>query len=46
MGYGNEHKTKTIAKNTIVLFMRMLVLTIVNLYSVKLVLNSLGIVDY
>ncbi len=46
MGYGNEHKTKTIAKNTIVLFMRMLVLTIVNLYSVKLVLNGLGIVDY
>lgn len=43
---GNDQKTKRIAINTIVLFLRMFVLTIVNLYSVRFVLIALGIVDY
>lgn len=43
---GNRQKTKKIAVNTLVLFLRMLVLTVVNLYSVKLVLNGLGVVSY
>lgn len=46
MENGNKQKTKKITVNTLVLFLRMLVLTVVNLYSVKLVLNSLGVVDY
>ncbi len=32
--------------NTIILFIRMFVLTIINLYTVRLVLNGLGVVDY
>lgn len=43
---GNNQKTKKIAANTLVLFLRMMVLTIVSLYSVRLVLNALGVVDY
>lgn len=46
MANGNEQKTKKIATNTLVLFLRMLVLTVVNLYSVRLVLNGLGVTDY
>lgn len=42
----NNKKTKRIATNTVVLFLRMMVLTVVNLYSVRLVLNALGVVDY
>lgn len=43
---GNNQKTKRVATNAFVLFLRMMVLTIVNLYSVRLVLNALGVVDY
>lgn len=39
-------KSKRIAVNTIVLFVRMLILTIVNLYAVRVVLNGLGREDY
>ena len=37
---------KTIASNTVVLFVRMLFMTLVNLYTVRCVLNGLGISDY
>ena len=37
---------KTIASNTFVLFLRMLFMTIVNLYTVRCVLNGLGVIDY
>lgn len=39
-------KNKRIASNTILLFLRMLVITIINLYSVRLVLRGLGTEDY
>lgn len=39
-------KSQRIASNTIVLFIRMFVLTIVNLYAVRLTLNGLGAEDY
>lgn len=42
----NTDKTKRIASNTLVLFFRMLVITIVNLYTVRWVLSGLGTVDY
>ena len=37
---------KTIASNTFVLFLRMLFMTLVNLYTVRCVLNGLGVIDY
>lgn len=40
------NKNKRIAKNTTLMFLRMLVLTIINLYTVRLVLKGLGFVDY
>lgn len=39
-------KSRRIASNTLVLFVRMCLLTIVNLYAVRFVLNGLGEVDY
>lgn len=36
----------TIASNTFVLFIRMLFMTLINLYTVRCVLNGLGVVDY
>jgi O-antigen/teichoic acid export membrane protein len=39
-------KSKRIASNTILLFVRMFILTIINLYAVRLVLRGLGEVDY
>ena len=42
----NYDKPKRIASNTIVLFVRMFVLTIINLYAVRLVLRGLGQEDY
>ncbi|MBQ6210906.1 MAG: polysaccharide biosynthesis protein [Prevotella sp.] len=39
-------KSKRIASNTVVLFVRMFILTILNLYAVRLVLNGLGEQDY
>ena len=39
-------RSKRIASNTLVLFGRMLLLTLVNLYTVRLVLNGLGKEDY
>jgi len=37
---------KRIAKNTILLYIRMMAIMAINLYSVKIVLNSLGAVDF
>jgi O-antigen/teichoic acid export membrane protein len=39
-------KSKRIASNTLVLFVRMFILTILNLYAVRLVLKGLGEEDY
>ncbi len=39
-------KTKRIASNTAILFVRMLAITVINLYAVRWVLHGLGIVDY
>ena len=51
MTAGNTHtytsqQTKSIASNTILLFLRMFILTLVNLYAVRLVLKGLGTEDY
>lgn len=43
---GSYDKSKRIASNTIVLFVRMFILTIVNLYAVRLILKGLGEEDY
>lgn len=40
------HRSKRIASNTIILFVRMFILTIINLYAVRLVLIGLGREDY
>lgn len=40
------NKSKRIASNTVVLFVRMFILTILNLYAVRLVLTGLGEQDY
>ena len=37
---------KRIAKNTLLLYFRMLFIMIVNLYTSRIVLNTLGVVDY
>ena len=42
----NINKSQRIAMNTIILFIRMFVLTIINLYTVRLVLKGLGVIDY
>lgn len=41
-----QNKTSRIAKNSFVLFIRMFVLMVVNLYSVRLVLRGMGTEDY
>lgn len=41
-----KSNNKTIAKNTILLYLRMMVLMIVSLFTSRVVLNSLGFVDY
>lgn len=43
---GLHHQPNRIAKNTMVLFLRMFVLMVVNLYIVRLVLKGLGDEDY
>jgi O-antigen/teichoic acid export membrane protein len=42
----NTGNTKRIAKNTIVLYIRMIVVTLIGLYTSRIILNSLGIADY
>ena len=41
-----EHNSKTIAKNTLMLYMRMLLMTIVGLYTSRVVLAELGASDF
>ncbi|MBQ6063154.1 MAG: polysaccharide biosynthesis protein [Prevotella sp.] len=41
-----EGKNKRIASNTILLFLRMFILTLINLYAVRIVLRRLGEEDY
>lgn len=43
---GNSAKSQRIAANTIILFARMFVVMLVNLYAVRIVLDYLGIEDY
>ena len=42
----NSSSTKRIAKNTTLLYIRMMIVMIINLYAVRLVLNALGVEDY
>ena len=41
-----SHNNKRIAKNTILLYVRMIVVMLVTLYTTRVVLNVLGVVDY
>lgn len=41
-----EHNSKTIAKNTLFLYMRMILLMLVSLYTSRVILNNLGVEDY
>jgi len=41
-----ETRTKRVVSNSLLLFMRMLFVTVINLYAVRLVLRGLGVVDY
>ena len=38
--------SKKVAKNTVILYLRMMIVMIINLYTVRVVLRSLGIEDY
>lgn len=41
-----ENTTKRIAKNTLMLYFRQILIMIVSLYTVRVVLNTLGAEDY
>jgi len=42
----NSENNKRIAKNTLLLYFRMIITMLVSLYTIRLVLNTLGVVDY
>lgn len=42
----NSPNNKRIAKNTLMLYFRMFVITLVSLYTSRVVLNALGVIDY
>ena len=44
--HSTPQRTKSIASNTMLLFIRMFILTIINLYAVRLILKGLGQEDY
>lgn len=46
MNQNNSVNNKRIAKNTIVLYFRMIFVLFVSLYSTRVILNTLGVVDY
>lgn len=46
MTNSNQQSSQRILSNTIVLFLRMLLLTIVNLYSIRIILGRMGTEDY
>lgn len=43
---GNSSNNKTIAKNTVVLYLRMILTTLVSLYTSRVVLQTLGVEDF
>lgn len=43
---GKAENNKRIAKNTLMLYARMLIMTLVNLYTSRVVLNALGVEDF
>lgn len=44
--YIENEKKKRVYKNSLLLFVRIFIITIINLYSVRLVVNGLGVKDY
>ena len=46
MPENNSLANKRIAKNTVLLYMRMLLLLAISLYTSRIVLNTLGVTDY
>lgn len=42
----NSTNNKIIAKNTMILYLRMLVMTCISLYTSRVIFNTLGVVDY
>lgn len=42
----NSVKSKRIAKNSFLLYVRMLLLTAISLYTSRIILNALGVIDY
>lgn len=42
----NSKNTKRIAKNTLLLYARMLLMMVINLYTSRVILNALGVEDY
>ena len=42
----NSDKNKKIAKNTLFLYIRMILVLLVSLYTTRVILNALGVVDY
>ena len=42
----SSNNNKRIAKNTLLLYFRMLFMLIVSLYTSRVVLNTLGVIDY
>ena len=46
MSTRTSDNNKRIAKNTLLLYFRMLILLAVSLYTSRIVLNALGVVDY
>ena len=43
---GEQSNTKRIAKNTIMLYFRQILIMVVSLYTVRVVLNTLGAENY
>ena len=41
-----SQNTKRLAKNTILLYFRMIVLMIISLYTSRVILDALGVTDY
>lgn len=46
MSNQTSENNKRIAKNTLLLYFRMLFMMVVNLYTSRVVLNALGVVDF
>ena len=42
----NSNNTKLIAKNTLLLYFRMLFMMVVSLYTNRVILNTLGVEDF